>query len=362
MENNRTAVILLGLIVVVIAFAVMKILASFLVPLVIAMLFSFALMPISSFFSRRKIPYWLSIILMMTIFFICILIIGFFLYSSVNTVVREFPQYFDRIETLTGKLITAIQARVEVDISTFLSEFDWISPIQSALLSVSGGSVDFVKSLGVVIIFLLFFLIESPLFQKTIRKAFPRETSYRLIRVYMHVVRDIGRYLGLKLLISLVTGILVFGSLSLIGLDFAFIWGVLAFFLNFIPSIGSIISMAVTILMGIVQFYPSAGKIFLVAFAMISIQVVMGNILDPRLSGKRLKLSPLLILLSLFLWGWIWGIAGMFLAVPLLSVIKILCENIPQLKPVAVVLENGRGEGIHKKNRDGNKPKLESRA
>ena len=92
------------------------------------------------------------------------------------------------------------------------------------------------------------------------------------------------------------------------------------------------------------------------AFSMISIQVVMGNILDPRLSGERLKLSPLLILLSLFLWGYIWGVAGMFLAVPLLSVVKIIFQNIPQFMPIAVVLENGRGEGIHRPHR---KPKHE---
>ncbi len=346
MNNQRITVTFLGILTIIVVLAVMKVLASFLVPLVIAMLASFALMPLASFFSRRKVPRWLSIIFMLLVVFVGLTLIGFFLYSSINTVVREIPRYFDRMESITGLLIEWVQARVDVDVTSFLSDVDWLSPIQSMVLSISGSSVGFLKSLGLVILFLIFFLIESPLFQKTIRKAFPRETSYKLIRVYMHITRDIGRYLGLKTLISLATGILVFASLSLIGMDFPFVWGVLAVILNFIPSIGSFIVMGVTIMMGFFQFFPSPGRIFLVAFFMILIQVVMGNILDPRLSGQRLKLSPLLILLSLFLWGWIWGIAGMFLAVPLLSVVKIICENIPQLNSLAVILENGRGAGI----------------
>ena len=351
MDNRKSQVLLLGVVVTVLIAAVLKLLSGFLIPLVIAMLIAFALMPLSSFLRRRKIPNWIGIVLTLLIVLVTFYLIAFFMYSSINTVIKEFPRYYSRAGVLTDQLFSWLQTRFNLNVPSILKDINWLTPVRNMLFSLSGGSLDFLKSLGVVILFLIFFLIESPLFQKTIRKAFPRETSHRLIRVYMHITREIGRYLSLKLLISLATGIFVFGTLFLIGMDFAFIWGVLAFILNFIPSIGSIIVMAGTILMSIFQFFPDAGKIFLVAFSMVSIQIILGNFLDPRLSGDRLKLSPLLILLSLFIWNWIWGIAGMFLAVPLLSVIKIICENIPQLAPVAVILENGRGAGISRRQK-----------
>ena len=134
-------------------------------------------------------------------------------------------------------------------------------------------------------------------------------------------------------------------------MDFALIWGVLAFLLNFVPNIGSLIVMIVTILMGFIQFYPSAGRVMAVIISMIIIQITMGNIIDPRLQGHRLDLSPFLILVSLIFCGWLWGIVGMFLAVPLMVVIKIICENIPVLKPVFVLMGSGKDRKIRKKRK-----------
>ena len=135
MDKQKTIVALLGIITLVVLVAVLKMLASFLLPLVIAMLFAFALMPVSSFMSHRKVPYWLTIIFMMFIFFISILTIGYFLFSSGNTIVREFPKYFNRFESLTNQMIGAIQARFDVDVSSYLSELDWFSPLRSLIVS-----------------------------------------------------------------------------------------------------------------------------------------------------------------------------------------------------------------------------------
>ncbi|MFW6209686.1 MAG: AI-2E family transporter, partial [Spirochaetota bacterium] len=113
------------------------------------------------------------------------------------------------------------------------------------------------------------------------------------------------------------------------------------FLLNFIPSIGSFVLVVITIIMGVIQFYPNMGKIIAVAATMIATQVTIGNFLDPRLQGRRLNISPLLILFSLIFWGWIWGVIGMFLSVPIMVVIQITCENIPALRPIAVLMESG---------------------
>jgi len=93
--------------------------------------------------------------------------------------------------------------------------------------------------------------------------------------------------------------------------------------------------------MGVVQFYPDMGKIAAVSISMIATQVTIGNFIDPRLQGRRLNISPLLILFSLIFWGWIWGVMGMFLSVPITVVLQIACENIPALRPLAILMESG---------------------
>lgn len=100
--------------------------------------------------------------------------------------------------------------------------------------------------------------------------------------------------------------------------------------------------MIITILMGIIQFYPSPGKIFAVALSMIGIQAIIGQFLDPKLQGHRLNLSPFVILFSLALWGWIWGVVGMFLAVPITVIIQIICQNVPGLRFIAVFMGSGK--------------------
>ena len=153
---------------------------------------------------------------------------------------------------------------------------------------------------------------------------------------------QVARYLNLKFFISAATGILVWMSLKIIGLDFAMMWGVLAFLLNFIPSIGSAIVLFITILMSFIQFFPSAGKIASVIISMTLIQLIIGNFIDPRMQGHRLNLSPLVILFSLIFWGWIWGVVGMFLAVPITVIVQIICENIPFLRSISVIMSSGR--------------------
>lgn len=328
-----------------------KVGAPIFIPFIFALLLSFVFGPFLARMNKVKIPYGLGIVTVLIVFFIGCFILGFFLYSSVNAVAREIPKYYFKMETLTFQLFDWINLRFDIDLTTQMADINWLNTVRPVLLGFSGGFIGFLKNLGIVILFLVFLLIETPYFQKTIERAFPRKTSFRIIRVFKHTIRQISQYLGLKFLISAATGLFVWLLLMIIGLDFASLWGVLAFVFNFIPSIGSFFIMAGTILMGFLQFYPDPGKIVAVAVSMVLVQVILGNFLDPKLQGERLRLSPLIILFSLFIFGYIWGIAGMFLAVPMLSVVKILCENIPGLEPFAVVLENGRGHGMGARNR-----------
>ena len=144
-------------------------------------------------------------------------------------------------------------------------------------------------------------------------------------------------YLGLKILLSLLTGLLVAIALKGFAVPFALLWGVLTFLLNFIPNIGSVIATLPPV--AIALFHSgSPARTLLVAAVLVLIQMVVGNFLEPRMMGKGLNLSPLVVLLALLFWGWMWGIVGMLIAVPLTAAIKIACEQLDSTRPVAILM------------------------
>ena len=192
-----------------------------------------------------------------------------------------------------------------------------------------------------VYVYLLFIILERQTIFPKLLEAFPRGKAQRAGQLVSRMNRQMSKYLEIKVIISIATGVLFYFASRLSGLDFALVWGVLAVILNFIPTIGSIVGTAGTIMMAIIQFAPDWSYVIYVALLMISIEMVLGNIIDPRLQGVQLNISPLVILISLAIWGYIWGIAGMFLAVPLTSIVQIICANIPSLKPIAIMLSEG---------------------
>jgi predicted PurR-regulated permease PerM len=130
--------------------------------------------------------------------------------------------------------------------------------------------------------------------------------------------------------------------LTLIGVDFAVTWGALAFFLNFIPTVGSIVASIPPVLLALVQYYPSFWPAVITLVSVTTIQMGMGNALAPKILGDQLNLSPVVVLLSLLFWGWLWGIVGALISIPIAAAIKIVCENIKTLHPISVMMGSGK--------------------
>jgi predicted PurR-regulated permease PerM len=237
------------------------------------------------------------------------------------------------IETVTSQLNLGFDP---------LAGINWGQSVGRFLMTLSGSVFAFASKLVLVVVFLFFILLGKPYFKYKILKSFSQEKANQLSEITFSITAQIRRYLSLQFLISSVTGVLVWFALELIGVDFAITWGALAFFLNFIPTVGSIAASIPPILLALVQFYPSIWPGIITLIALLTIQLGIGNGIAPKVLGDQLNLSPVVILLSLLFWGWLWGIVGALLSVPVTAAIKIVCENIESLQPISVMMGSGK--------------------
>ena len=337
-DGKKTA---LYIIAVVLILAVFKLAEAVLLPLFISFFIFLLFNPMLNRMQKLKIPRYLGVLFVMIILFVSFAVAAWFFFFSVDRLVQRLPMYIRRFAVIDTWLSEKLDL---VPGTSFLSilNFDWAGIILSSLSSVSGRAISIVSRAALIYIFVLFLLLERQSLIPKLKVAVPNGKGMRVAVMFERVNRQISRYLLLKALISVATGILFYLSCLATGLDFALIWGVLAFIFNFIPSIGSIIITLMTLVMALLQFFPNWANILYVAILMVSIQMVLGNILDPRIQGIQLNLSPFIILTSLTLWGYIWGIAGMFLAVPIMSILQIVFANVKSLKPLAVLVGSGR--------------------
>jgi AI-2 transport protein TqsA len=364
MKQSRVASISLGILAAIAIGVVLDLAQTVIIPLVIAVLLSFILQPVIRFLMKKlKFPRLLAILLVILIIFGFFYLIGLFVYNSAQSFVREYPNYLGKFQKIFQDINQRYLGRLDLP-DDLLGQIDWSDALRESIVSWSGSFVGFLGVLFIILIFLFFLFLENPLFKRKLKAAFPLHTSRRIGIVMEHIIRQVSRYLSVKFFISALTGFLIWLSLTIIGVDFPLIWATLGFFLNFIPNIGSFIVSAVIILVSIIQFYPTLGGVAAVAASMIGLQVVVGSILDPKLQGDRLNLSPVVILFSLLFWGWLWGVVGAILSIPITATIKIILENVPNLKPVGVLMGTGhkiRRWRLFGKKRPGGREKSSAR-
>ncbi|MBT6581126.1 MAG: AI-2E family transporter, partial [Bacteroidetes Order II. Incertae sedis bacterium] len=210
--------------------------------------------------------------------------------------------------------------------------------IASVLTTGLGSFISFVTTTFLVLLFMLFMLASSGEMAKKVSVAFSPHYSERISSVLKVVDSHVRQYLVTKTLISLGTGFLTWAVLLVLGVDFPLVFGFIAFVLNFIPNIGSTISVLFPFALSLLQFE----SLFVPLFVILGLggtQMTMGNVVEPRILGYSLNISPLLILVCLIFWGWLWGIWGMVLAVPITATIKIVFENMPAFRPLAFLMD-----------------------
>jgi predicted PurR-regulated permease PerM len=329
--NTQTA--LLSVIVLVLVCSVLSVCKSVVIPLIFAFLLSYLISPVLTFLKKLKVPGPLGVFIIVLLLLGVTYLFGAFMFERVGAFAEEYPKY----QTKFMEIIESVTARWKIDTSR-LHDIDWAKEVGTRLVTFSGSFVGFMSKVALVMFFLIFMLLEQGGFKKRLFNSMSPDRAGVIAEAVSSITGQIRSYLQIKMAVSLITAILVWVVLELLNVDFAMTWGMLTFFLNFIPNIGSIIATVPPLFVTFVANYPRPMPVILASVALLLIQVVMGNIIEPKMQGKGLNLSPVVILFSLVFWGWLWGIPGMLLSVPIASSIKIACENIAALKPVAVFM------------------------
>jgi predicted PurR-regulated permease PerM len=345
-NSGRANFFLVGFIAFVLACAVIKTAAAVLMPFTIALLLAFVMMPLIRFFQARHIPLLFSIFLILVIIVAGLYFLGIVLFSSVRNILVFYPRYETRLTEIyvwIARFFDLSYNEQLTFIENLWSQLGIRYWIRDMTFSLSNSSIGFLQNAFMVSIFVVFLLIEAAHFKEKIDLAFEDIKSGQIIKIGNDLITQVSRYLSIKFIISLATGVIVAIFLRLNKVEFALVWGTIQFILNFIPSLGSIVAGVLTSVFALVQFWPDPGPIVITAFIMLSVNMIIGNILEPKIMGDNMGISPIVVLLSLTVWGWLWGFAGMILAVPMMVIIKIICENIFYLEPLSILLGSRRG-------------------
>lgn len=318
----------------------LHLLSSILLPLVVAFFLSMIFSPLVAALRQRRVPGAVAILIVLLLVSGTLFGFASIVYSSGKSFKAELPRYQARLATLQTSLTNRVKSSAPW-LAKEIQGLNWdqavdVSSVSGYLATGVGSFLGIVDALVLVILYLVFLLIGHESFPLKLSKAFADQAE-RLGEVMRNIEHQVRKYLMMKTLINLMTATLVTLLMWLCGVDFPLVWGFVTFLAHFIPQVGAIVSVVLPAIFMLIQF-DSTGWALLVAALSGIIQFGMGNMVEPRMMGTSLDLSPLLVLLSLIFWGWLWGPWGMVLAVPITSTIKILCENVKPLRPVAILM------------------------
>ena len=318
----------------VIVVAGMSAAKAIIVPFLLAAFISIGGSPILFWLKKMKVPTWLALLIVMCGILVFLLLIAGLVGSSVSDFSSKLPFYEMRLRGQTNAVLDWLN-RIGVDVDRL--ELNKIFNSAAVMKLV----VNLLNELGgvltnglLIIITVIFMLLEASSIPVKLRTIFhDPEASLGHLK---HFADTVVRYIGIKTVISFVTGAFVAVFLTVLGVDYPLLWGLLAFILNYIPNIGSIMAAVPAILLTIIQL--GAGRALVVAIGYVVINMVMGNAIEPRLMGQRLGLSTLVVFISLIFWGWILGPVGMLLSVPLTMTVKIALDTSEDTRWIAVLL------------------------
>jgi AI-2 transport protein TqsA len=328
--------------IVVIATAVILIYTrAVLIPFVLAVIIWFMIRQVQHLIGRIKIahrplPLWLRGALAFISIFLVLGLMATLLTNNIRGIAEVVPHYEQNVLLIKGQL----EEQLGVDLNEYTGRITSDMEIGAIITSILNALTAIVGSAFMIIIYVAFLMLEERNAKQKFMALYQRGgTPEKAISIISQVDLSLSRYVSLKTLISLFTGALSYIALQIIGVDFAFFWAFLIFLLNYIPTIGSLIATLFPALVAALQF-ASIGPALWVLASVGAIQVLVGNVIEPRVMGNSLNVSSLVVILSLAFWGSLWGVVGMILSVPITVMMVIILAQFERTRWVAVMLSD----------------------
>lgn len=320
----------------------MKEAQSVLVPITVAVMMAIICSPAVSWLQRRRIPNAVAVLAVVALMMAMLAGLGALVGGSVSSFRESIPAYQARLTTMIEGVVAWLQAKgLAVDSTRLLEVVEPGAAAQKAMSFVGS----FMGALGsalsntiLVVVTMILILMEGATVPAKL-KALSGDPDADISQ-YRRIATEVQSYLGIKTVLSLGTGLVVGVWAAILDVDFALLWGLLAFLLNYIPNIGSILAAIPAMLLAIIQHGP--GTSLALGAGYVVVNMVVGNVIEPVWMGRKLGLSTTVVFLSLVVWGWVWGPVGMLLSVPLTMVIKIMLENSKDWSFVATLLDSGQ--------------------
>jgi AI-2 transport protein TqsA len=329
------ALLILASFIVVVAG--MKAASSILVPFFLAVFIAVICTPPLFWLQRKGVPKVLALVLILVAILLVGLLFGALTGPSLNDFLRSLPDYQERLSAHIATLISWLREKgVTIPQEEIVGTFNpgW-------MMSMAGGIFSALSSVltnaFLILLTVVFILLEASDLPKKLRIVLKNpERSLSTIEKFSQSAK---RYLVIKTLISAIIGVMIWLWLLILGVDYPVLWGMLSFLLNYVPNIGSIIAALPVALLALVQL--GMGSALLTVLGFLVVHIVVGNIIEPKVTGKGLSLSTLVVFLSLVFWGWVLGPIGMILSVPMTSLVKIALESYEETRGLAIMLGSG---------------------
>ncbi len=311
---------------------------NILIQLIIASLLWFITLRLKKMANKMKwfrfIPAKLQLVVILGLLMFILYLLFNAVFNSLSGLMSSFPQYESNINVIAAKIETLLNVNLKDEITTVLKSLD----VKGILSQLAEGFSNVLSQTLMVLIFLLFIFLETNSFKLKIAALFPQASNkQKFMDTVENIETSLSGYFRVKTLMSLLTGFLSFIILISFGVDAALFWAFLVFMLNYIPSIGSLIATVFTAAFTLLQF--GDFLTFTLVLALItSVQVVVGNLIEPRLMGKSLNVSPMVTIIALALWGKIWGVMGLLLSVPITVVMIIIFSQFKATQKIAIIL------------------------
>ncbi|MDD2558199.1 MAG: AI-2E family transporter [Desulfuromonadaceae bacterium] len=304
------------------------------VPFFLATFIAILCLPALKWLEKKRVPGVVAVLLVITMALLFGLILALFIGTSVRDFTLTLPTYQEQIREETKALFTWLNNYgISISSQVVLDYFD-----PSAAMKIAANTL---SSLGsaltngfLIMLTVVFILLEVSTMPDKLKLALPQSTAS--LENFTRITLSVQRYLAMKTILSAITGVIITLSMLILDVDYAVLWGLLAFLLNYIPNIGSIIAAIPAILLALIQH--GIFSALFVGGVYIVVNVVIGNVVEPRFMGSRLGLSPLVVFASLVFWGWVLGPVGMLLSVPLTMILKIALEATEEWRWLAVLL------------------------